>query len=189
DGSVGGAANDTIFGEAGNDIINGGIGNDLLLGGDGNDTIDGALGNDHIYGQAGNDTIIGGFGNNILVGGDGNDKIVARFGRNIIIGGNGADKLYGNAGDDILVGGSTAHDENDAALQSILDEWASGDSYTNRVNFIRNGGGANGAFTLDDTTVFDDGVADLLIGDGGRDWFWVGVKDKIKDRAKNEQVN
>jgi hypothetical protein len=42
---------------------------------------------------------------------------------------------------------------------------------------------------LNDTTVFDDGVSDLLIVNGGRDWFWAGVKDKIKDRAKNKQVN
>jgi RTX calcium-binding nonapeptide repeat (4 copies) len=186
---VGGLGNDVIFGEAGNDVINGGLGDDLLLGGDGNDTIDGAVGDDHLYGQGGNDTLIGGLGNNILVGGDGNDKLVARPGRNILIGGNGADKIYGNIGDDILIGGSTAYDEDDAALQAILDEWASGNSYETRVNNIRFGGGANGAFVLDDTTVFDDGAVDLLVGDGGRDWFWAGINDKIKDRKSNEQVN
>jgi len=57
------------------------------------------------------------------------------------------------------------------------------------VNNIRNGGGANGAFVFDDTTVLDDGLADILVGDGGRDWFWAGVKDKIKDRHANEFVN
>jgi Ca2+-binding RTX toxin-like protein len=185
----GGAGNDTIFGDAGNDFINGGLGNDLIFGGDGSDVIDGDLGNDHIYGQAGNNTIIGGLGKNILVGGDGNDKIIARLGRNIMIGGNGSDKLYGNAGDDILIAGSTAYDEDDVALQAILDEWASGDRYSDRVSFVRSGGGANGVFTLDDSTVFDDGAVDTLIGDRGRDWFWVGVGDKIKDRAKNEIVN
>ncbi len=186
---VGGLGNDVIFGEAGNDVINGGLGDDLLLGGDGNDTIDGAVGDDHIYGQAGNDTLIGGVGNNVLVGGDGNDKLVARPGRNILIGGNGADSIIGNAGDDILIAGSTAYDEDDAALQAILDEWASGNSYSTRVSNIRNGGGANGAFVLDDTTVFDDGVRDTLIGSAGLDWFWIGVNDRIKDRKANEQVN
>jgi hypothetical protein len=186
---AGGGGSDTLFGEAGNDVLNGGVGDDLLLGGDGNDTLDGAVGNDHLYGQAGNDTLIGGLGNNILVGGDGNDKLVARFGRNILIGGNGKDKLYGNAGDDILIAGATAHDEDDAALQAILDEWISGNSYDDRVDNIRNGGGANGAFVFDDTTVLDDGAADILIGGGGRDWFWAGVNDKIKDHAGNESVN
>jgi len=186
---VGGAGNDTLFGDAGNDVLNGGLGDDLLIGGDGNDTLDGAVGNDHLYGQAGNDTLIGGVGNNILVGGDGNDTLVARFGRNILIGGDGKDRIYGNAADDILIAGSTSHDEDDAALQAILDEWTSGDSYEDRVDFIRNGGGANGASVFDDTTVLDDGLVDILTGAGGRDWFWAGANDKIKDRAGNEFVN
>src|SRR5205814_7824144 len=107
----------------------------------------------------------------------------------ILIGGTGRDKLNGNAFDDILIAGSTAHDEDDAALQSILDEWTSGDSYSNRASNVRNGGGANGAFVFDNTTVIDDGAADTLIGAGGQDWFWIGTGDKIKDRAKNEIVN
>jgi len=186
---VGGIGNDVLFGEAGNDVLAGSLGNDLLIGGDGNDTLDGGVGNDRLYGQAGNDTLIGGVGNNILVGGDGNDKLVARPGRNILIGGTGRDKLYGSAFDDILIAGSTTHDEDDAALQAILNEWSSGNNYATRVNNIRNGGGANGTFVFDDTTVIDDGAADTLIGDGGLDWFWIGTGDKIKDRAKNEIVN
>ena len=42
---------------------------------------------------------------------------------------------------------------------------------------------------LDDTTVFDDGVRDTLIGSAGLDWFWIGFNDRIKDRKNNEQVN
>ncbi len=185
-GSIG---NDTLFGEAGNDVLAGSLGDDLLIGGDGNDTLDGGVGNDRLYGQAGNDTLIGGVGNNILVAGDDNDKLVARPGRNILIGGTGRDKLYGNAFDDILIAGSTTHDEDDAALQAILNEWTSANNYITRVSNIRNGGGQNGAFVFDDTTVIDDGVVDTLVGDGGLDWFWIGVGDKIKDRGKNEIVN
>ncbi|HMC10735.1 MAG TPA: calcium-binding protein, partial [Pirellulaceae bacterium] len=187
---VGSLGNDTIFGDAGNDVINGGLGDDLLLGGDGNDVIDGAVGSDRLYGQAGNDTLIGGVGNNILVGGDGNDKLIARYGRNILIGGTGKDTLYGNAQDDILIAGSTAHDEDDAALQAILAEWTSGNSYENRVDNIRGTGlgGANGPFVFDELTVFDDGAVDTLFGSAGRDLFFIGSRDKIKDRAKNEIV-
>jgi Ca2+-binding RTX toxin-like protein len=182
-------AHDTLFGEAGNDVLAGSLGDDLLIGGDGNDTLDGGVGNDHLYGQAGNDKLIGGVGSNILVGGDGKDKLVARPGRNILIGGTGGDELYGNAFDDILVAGNTDHDEDDDALQAILDEWTSANSYADRVNNIRNGGGANGAFVLDDTTVFDDGAIDILVGDGGMDWFLFGQRDKVKDRAPGELVN
>jgi len=57
------------------------------------------------------------------------------------------------------------------------------------VNNIRNGGGANGAFVLDDTTVIDDGLKDTLWGDGGLDWFLFGTGDKLKDKAANELAN
>jgi uncharacterized repeat protein (TIGR01451 family) len=186
---VGGLGNDTLFGETGNDVLAGGVGNDLLLGGDGNDVLDGGVGDDRLYGLAGNDTLVGDVGNNILVGGSGNDTLVARPGRNILIGGEGIDTLYGNAFDDILIAGSTANDESDEALQAILAEWTSSHSYSTRIDNIRNGGGANGAFVFDDTTVFDDGVRDTLCGEGGLDWFWAGANDRFKDRAHNEQVN
>jgi Ca2+-binding RTX toxin-like protein len=181
-----------IFGLQGNDkiVVSGALFQPAtIFGDDGNDTIVGGSGHDQISGGNGRDTIAGGLGNNILCGDNGNDKIVARPGRNILIGGTGRDRLYGNAFDDILVAGSTAHDEDDAALQSILNEWTSGNSYAMRVNNIRNGGGQNGAFVFDDTTVFDDGAVDNLIGDGGLDWFLVGLGDKIKDRAPSELVN
>jgi Ca2+-binding RTX toxin-like protein len=185
----GGAGNDTLFGEAGNDVLSGGAGDDLLLGGAGNDRLDGGTGNDRLYGQAGNDKLIGGTGNNILVGGDGSDSIFARSGLNILIGGNGADKIVGNSGDDILIAGSTSYDENDVALQAILAEWTSSNTYETRVSNIRNGGGANGPFVFSTATVFNDGSLDNLFGKGGRDWFWAGSKDKTKDRAANELLN
>jgi uncharacterized repeat protein (TIGR01451 family) len=186
---VGGLGNDTLFGEAGNDVLAGSAGEDLLLGGDGSDVLDGGVGNDRLYGQSGNDTLVGGVGNNVLVGGSGNDRLIARAGRNILIGGTGMDTLYGNAFDDILIAGSTANDESDDALQAILTEWTSGNSYSARIDNIRNGGGANGAFVFDDTTVVDDGARDTLYGEAGLDWFWVGTNDRLKDRASKEQVN
>ena len=45
----GGAGNDTLLGEAGNDILHGGAGNDTLFGG---------LGDDILCGEAGNDTYV-----------------------------------------------------------------------------------------------------------------------------------
>jgi Ca2+-binding RTX toxin-like protein len=186
---VGGLGNDLMGGDAGKDVLAGSLGDDVLLGGDGNDIADGGVGNDRVYGQIGNDKLIGGVGNNILVGDDGNDTLVARPGRNLLIGGRGADLITGNNQGDILVAGSTAHDENDVALQAILAEWTSGNSYSTRVSNIRIGGGANGAFVLDDTTVLDDGVRDTLIGAAGQDWFWIGVGDRIRDRKSNERVN
>jgi len=186
----GGLGDDTLFGETGNDKLFGDAGNDLLLGGDGNDFLFGSIGNDELYGQAGNDQLYGDPGNDIVVGGDGNDKLFGSTGRDILIGGQGSDTLYGEAGDDILIGGSTANDENREALEAILAEWNSSNSYNDRVDNIRlGGGGANGGFTFDEASVFDDNAADTLYGDGGNDWFIVGPRDRIKDRARNERVN
>ena len=123
------------------------------------------------------------------MGGDGNDKLFGGSGRDVLIGGDGLDTLFGGGHDDILVAGPTTHDEDDEALQAILAEWTSTNSYTTRVNNIRNGGGANGAFVLDDTTVIDDGLKDTLWGDGGLDWFLFGNGDKLKDKAASELVN
>ena len=49
--------------------------------------------------------------------------------------------------------------------------------------------GIDMAMNGDPATVFDDGVKDTLYGEAGQDWFWIGIKDKIKDLQPNEQVN
>jgi uncharacterized repeat protein (TIGR01451 family) len=181
--------NDHLGGEAGNDTLIGGAGNDLIQGNEGNDKAVGGSGNDQVFGQEGNDTLTGDNGNDIVVGGAGNDKIVGGAGRDILMGGEGADQLFGTGDDDILVGGSTAHDNDREALEAILSEWTVRSSYVSRVNNIRNGGGNNGVFTLDEITVIDDGLADTLWGQAAQDWFLVGNNDRLKDRAKNELVN
>ena len=126
---------------------------------------------------------------NTIMLGDGNDKVYGSAGRDLLIGGDGNDTLFGEAHDDILVAGTTVHDEDDIALMAILSEWTSSNSYADRVSNIRDGGGSNGPFVLNDTTVFDDGRVDTLWGHGGQDWFLIGVGDRIKDRARNELVN
>jgi len=181
--------NDTLFGEAGNDRLFGEEGDDLLLGGDNNDLLYGGIGNDEVFGQAGNDQLYGDAGNDIGVGGAGNDKLYGSVGRDVLIGSNGADQLLGQGDDDIVIGGSTSYDVNRVALESILAEWTSGNTYDDRLTNIRNGTGANGTFIFSAATVTDDGLADSLFGNTDRDWFWSGVKDKIKDRATNEAVN
>ncbi len=183
------AGNDFADGDAGNDKVFGEAGNDFLLGNDGNDHLFGGTGNDRMFGQAGNDQVFGESGNDVGVGGDGNDKLFGGSGRDVLIGGDGLDTLFGETHDDILVAGSTSHDEDDEALRAILAEWTSTHSYTTRVDNLRNGGGQNGIFTLDDTTVSDDGLKDTLYGDGGLDWFLFGDGDRLKDIARNELVN
>lgn len=55
---TGGAGNDTLTGNAQDNILFGGAGNDTLSGGAGNDTLDGGAGADTMNGGAGNDTYV-----------------------------------------------------------------------------------------------------------------------------------
>src|SRR5262249_55242427 len=138
----------------------------------------------------GNDKLRGGSGNDILVGGDGDDVVIGDAGRDMLIGGVGADKIVGNTDDDILIAGRAAYDSNRVALQAILAEWTTTNTYAVRVDHLKNGTGLNGVVTVNDTTVFDDGVMDTLTGEQGKDWFLYnldsGVKDKVTDLESGE---
>ena len=81
----------------------------------------------------------------------------------LLIGGLGADLLLAAGGEDILIGGTTAHDADYTALQTILSEWNSSESYATRV--INISGGYTGPL-LNTSTVFDDGSVDGLRGEG-----------------------
>jgi large repetitive protein len=150
--------------------IHAGDGDDLIVSGGGDDLIRGGNGDDHILGRRGND---------IILGGDGQDKINGGRGRDILIGGRGKDRLIGGPGDDILIGGSTDHDRNNQALSAIRAEWTALRSFNSRVQHIRNGGGRNGSYVLNASTVHADGDVDRMVGGAGRDWLWAECIDDV----------
>jgi len=91
-----------------------------------------------------------------------------------------------------VIHGATTYDSNDTALLALLAEWARADrgiTYATRVDHLRNGGGLNGAFLLNGSTVFDDGDPDSLNGQGGFDWFWAMGADTVSDFSLGEMVN
>jgi Ca2+-binding RTX toxin-like protein len=149
-----------------------------------------------LYGGAsGNNRLKGGGGNDVLIGGFGDDTLIGGGGRDLLIGDGGNDHLDGSGDDDILIGGFTAWDDgafdsgNEAALAAIMAEWTSAHDYQTRVNNLVNGGGLNGDFTLTpDSSVFDDGSANVLDGNAGRDLFFAGLLDAIAHRRANEVV-
>jgi hypothetical protein len=146
----------------------------------------------NVRGGSGGDTLTGNSQGNVLIGGSGSDVITGGSGRSILIGDQGVDTIVGGAADDIIIGGSTSYDPsslaNDLALDASLAEWQSTtDSYATRVAQIRAGTGVPLlAFGL---TVFDDGVANVLTGGDGTDWFFQGSHDAITDQSAGEQVN
>ena len=194
----GGPGNDFLFGQQGNDFAGGGagddhlygdVGNDLLLGNGGHDFLFGGAGNDRLYGQSGNDQLFGNAGNDLAVGGVGNDKLFGGAGRDVLVGGLGSDFLNGESGDDLLIGNATVHDQDDAALARILQEWSSNRRYAARVNNLRAGNGAAGGSALNDSTLAPVESLDTLIGSANQDWFFADLLDVLKDRTRSEAVN
>jgi hypothetical protein len=118
--------------------------------------------------------VTGGSGDDILVGA-GNGVLRGGAGRDILIASAGSARLIGGPGDDLLIGGVTAYDTNVLALQKILAEWASADTFQQRITFLTQGGGQNGAFVLTSQTVLDNGVPNILIGGSGHNWFFADL--------------
>jgi hypothetical protein len=132
--------------------------------------------------------VVGGAGNDILVGdGNGNTLDGGPGGRDLIIGGRSGvlsflpETLIASAGatadDCILIAGYTDYDQDFVRLKAILDEWVRTDlpgthkqQYDARVDHVRNGGGLNGQYLLNETTVHynqaDDLGGNILIGNG-----------------------
>ena len=150
-------------------------------------------------GGTGSDTLDarGSTANNVLTGGGGKNTLYGGLGRDLLIAGLGASQLNAGSGDDLLIGGWTAYDltssgmtydQKLAALEAIMAEWGSADSYTTRLNDLQGGGGLNGSFLLNTSTVHDNGKVDTLIGTTGSasDWFLAGLTDVLKNKKNGE---
>jgi uncharacterized delta-60 repeat protein len=172
--------------------INAGDGDDTVLiasginvptetrGGNGNDNLTGGGHGDILFGEEGNDTLLARGGDDILVGGNGDDYLDGGSGRDLLIGGCGQDTIFGDAGEDILIAAYTKHDGEPDYLASVRSVWEGNGTYTDRVNALKS------TLLVPGTDLCDDGVADSLHGDSGKDWFIAntvggGVYDVIFD--------
>ena len=149
----------------------------------------------------GNDTLSGGSGNNVLVGGGGRCTLTGGAGRNLVIAGSGSSRLFGGqpysatspaSGGSIMVGGSTIYDGNAAALNAILQEWSSTDSYVARMQKIQSSVGPSGvalAMNGPAPAILKNHVVDQIFSSCGMDWFWnVSGLDQMSNPQK-AQVN
>ena len=81
------------------------------------------------------------------------------------------------------------------ALESILAEWQSADSYTIRISRIKSGVGSGGADKLVwGTTVFDNAStnSNTLTGAGGAsgtNWFFANVSHTKTNKTLTEALN
>lgn len=144
---------------------------------------------DMVVGTSKNDTVRGNGLNNVLFGGAGSDLLLGLAGRDLLVGGSGTDTLTGDDDDDIVIADLTTYYSESAkvldrlAIAAIMAEWVRTDVvYSQRVNNLRNGGGLNGTFKLNNLTVLTDGTAvDMLSGGTALDWFWKSGSDAISD--------
>lgn len=143
----------------------------------------------NVLGSNGANTLNGNSIGNALIGGQGADTIVGGTGKSLIIGGSGVDSVTGGSNEDIVIGSFTNYDTNLAALGSILAEWQSTNTFQQRVNYLRNGGGINkNAILVADSTVFNDAVPDVITGGLGQDWLW-GQPAELKDLTPTDLVD
>jgi Ca2+-binding RTX toxin-like protein len=140
----------------GRDNLSGVAGNDILYGQGGGDVLNGGAGNDQMYAGEGSDKLDGGSGNDLLAGEAGADKLYGRAGRDTLVGGDDLDTIYGGTGMDLIYGG----DVDLATLFTIWENWSTGVSAD-----------ADQAFADLDGSANDDGLVDLLHGEGDADWY------------------
>ncbi|MDC0936182.1 G8 domain-containing protein, partial [Pirellulales bacterium] len=84
---------------------------------------------------------------------------------------------------DLLIGGRTAYDADPAALDALLDVWSPVGDYDAKIQAIEDA--ALVAYLKSGETVFDDLVADALLGNADRDWFFITGTDPIFDPLGN----
>ena len=144
-----GDGNDTVTGNAADNVIEGGVGNDTLSGVDGNDILEGGAGDDSLDGGAGTDTAsylsaaVGVTVNLALAGGQNTvgagidtlsnvenlqgsnfgDTLTGNGAGNLLFGGDGNDQLDGGTGADTLNGG----DDDDLYLVDHVGDVAAED--------------------------------------------------------------
>ena len=172
---------ENVTGGFGNDTIMGNADDNLLDAQDGNDTLYGFGGSDHLRGGGGDDTLYGGAGHDVLQGGDGDDHLVGGDGNDLFNGGAGADQFNGGAGVDrasyydqtvsltIHLDGTTSHGGHAEGDVLVAIEWLTAGAGNDTIydsaddNFIDAYGG--------DDTIHSSLGNDLLRGGAGADTF------------------
>ena len=153
-----------------------------------------------LYGEGrGGDKIsaLGSAANNVLSGNGANEVLTGGQGRDLLIGGTGAATLNAGVGDDLLIGGWTnydigsagmTYDQKLAALDAVMAEWGSSDSYATRVNNLNKVGGYLNT-TVHDNYANGNAVADVLNGNKtANDWFFAGINDSVNGKNSNDVI-
>lgn len=131
-----------------------------------------------IYGGTGNDVITVNNGVTAaayIFGGDGNDKITGGGGKNVLIGGKDADTLYGApSSENLFISGYTSFDDDPATALALLSSWE-----TSGLAYNARGDAFLAAVKTAGAKIFDDGVADTLLGGSASDFYFCGTNERL----------
>lgn len=179
----GGAGDDILWANVGNDFLRGLAGNDILDGGPGDDRLDGGAGNDVLHGGTGADWLFGGADDDVLeygvdaVWGAGAVTVNAYSGEIVAIAGMNRtyDTYDGGSGHDGIV----MTDGNDVLL--LADDAAPRHAQTAGARVVAvesiHGGAGHDVINLSAASyAYGDVVAD---GGGGDDVIWTGAGNDI----------
>src|SRR5262245_15567544 len=139
EGAEGSEFNDTITGNAQDNLLSGFTGNDTVNGGGGDDLINGDFAVREVgeipfsYDDPGivqgDDVLNGGGGDDAIYGNGGNDTIDGGNGLDSIIGGMGADNITGGGGDDQFIYNSAAESSSTSFDTIVNGVWNNGDVF------------------------------------------------------------
>lgn len=177
---LGGDADDTILGAAGDNILRGRDGIDRLFGREGNDLLTGGRGNDTLFGAAGADLLKGGNGADHLYG-FALDQVGPTTDDDILLGNAGVDHLYGQGGRDTLRGGDGKDYLDGGTQDDLLFGDAGNDTLIGGHGQDRLDGGDGDDFLwglAPDAANFT-GDEDILIGGAGNDHLYGNASDDI----------
>lgn len=177
---------DLLRGYSGADRLLGGAGSDTLVGGSGHDTIDGGNDGDYIVGAEHQDSILGGAGNDTLFGddtaesgADDNDRILGGAGHDSIFGAGGQDALWGDAGLDTIRGGAGQDTIDGGSDHDLLYGGWGQDSLL--------GGAGNDTLYGDDASESASDGIDTLLGGAGNDYLYgLAGADRLFGEAGND---
>jgi serralysin len=186
--AIGGAGNDTIYGNQVGNVLTGNDGNDILKGMGGGDVLYGGLGNDTLYGD---DGLGSADSADSLFGGDGNDEIhMGSGGGDFAYGGNDNDTVFwgpptpasartvdGGAGVDTISGGGTNFGA--VTFDLAAGTYSTGfftETWTNFENYYNATGTGNESVigTSGDNLITFGSGANHAYGGGGTDTIYGG---------------
>jgi hypothetical protein len=132
-----------------------------------------------VIGGTGGNTLISSPLGAVLIGGTGGNLLIGVGGKDVLIAGPDSSVIHAGTGETIMIGGTTVWDNNVVAMDAILAEWSRPIPYLQRVHDLFFGGGVNGPFLLNRTTVHSNGVHDVMTTGLGFDFVFFDALDSV----------